>query len=67
MDPLLIAKRVLLLTQTNDWQRGPHGTMDIVLPWHKATPGSILGVLDNFSLDVAEMYWQHCLEQWTEA
>ena len=30
-------------------------------------PGSILGAPMNFYPDVAELYWRHCLEQWTEA
>ena len=30
-------------------------------------PGLILGFPKNFSLDVAEIYWLHCLEQWTVA
>ena len=34
---------------------------------HPAAPGLILGVPENFSLDAAEHYWWHCLEQWSEA
>ena len=29
--------------------------------------GLILGIPNSFSLDVAEFYWRHCLEQWKEA
>ena len=38
-----------------------------ILAWHPAAPGSILGIFKNFSLDVAEIYRRHDLEQWTEA
>ena len=31
-----------------------------------AAPGLILGVPKNFSLDVAEINWRQCLEQWTK-
>ena len=41
--------------------------MDGTLALHLAAPGLILGIPKNFSLDVAEIYWWHCLEQWTEA
>ena len=43
------------------WHRGSR------LPSHPATPGLILRVPTNFSLDVAEIYCQHCLEQLVEA
>ena len=38
--------------------------MDSALAAHPAALCSILGIPKNFSLDVAETYWQHCLEQW---
>ena len=43
--------------------------MDSVLALNPADPGSILGIPENFSLDVAEIYkqQQHYLVQWTEA
>ena len=33
----------------------------------QAALGSILSLHNNISLDVAETYRRHCLEQWTEA
>ena len=44
-----------------------HSTIDSVLPLHKVASGSILSIPKIFSLDDAEIYWQHCLERWTEA
>ena len=41
-------------------------TMDSVLPSHPVALGSILGILDNFSHDVAKIYCEHCLEQWLD-
>ena len=38
-----------------------------ILALHPAVQGSILGVTKTVSLDVAEIYWWHCLELWTEA
>ena len=38
-----------------------------ILASNPAAPGSILGIPKNFSLDVAESYCRHCLEQWSEA
>ena len=46
---------------------GPHSTIGSALALHPVAPGSILGIPKNFSLDVEEIYWQHCIEQWTEA
>ena len=43
-----------------------HSTMDSILALHQVAPGEILSISKNFSLDVAEIYWQHFLEQWTE-
>ena len=40
--------------------------MDSILISHPAAPGLILSIPKNFSLDVAEIYWHHCLEQWTQ-
>ena len=37
-----------------------------ILALHPAVLGSILGVTKNVSLDVAEIYWWHCLELWTD-
>ena len=42
---------------------GLHGTRIV----HPAALGLILGIPKNFSLDVAEIYWQHCSELWTES
>ena len=41
----------------------PLSTKDSILALLPAAPGMILGVPKNFSLDIAEIYWQHCLEQ----
>ena len=38
-----------------------------ILALHPEAQGSILGIPGNFSLDFADIYWHHCLEQWTEA
>ena len=38
-----------------------------ILAPHPAALGSILGIPEKFSTYVAEIYLQHCLEQWTEA
>ena len=38
-----------------------------LLASHPAAPGLIPGTPKNVSLDTAEIYRQHCLEQWTEA
>ena len=46
---------------------GLRSTMDSVLTSHPVALGLILSVPKNFCLDVAEIYWQHCLEKWTEA
>ena len=39
---------------------GPHSTIDSVLTWHPAAPGSILGIPEDFpleiSFDVAKIY-----------
>ena len=37
--------------------------MDIILALHPAAPGLIFSVPKNFSLDIAEIYWWHCLKQ----
>ena len=42
------------------------GRLHSILAPHPAAPSSILGIPNNFSLDVAEIYSQHCLEQQTE-
>ena len=34
---------------------------------HPAAPGLILGMPKNISLDIAEIYCQHYLEQWKDA
>ena len=41
--------------------------MDRVLASHPAALGSILGIPKIFSIDAAEIYRWHCLEQLTEA
>ena len=38
------------------WRRGR------ILAFHLAAPASILGIPKNFSLCVADTYWQRCLE-----
>ena len=38
-----------------------------ILALHPTALGLIASVLKNFSLDVAEIYCQHCSEQWTGA
>ena len=42
-------------------------TINSILAKFPAFRCSILRVLKNFSLDVAEIYRRHWLEQWTEA
>ena len=41
--------------------------MDSTLTLHPEALVSFLGILKNFSLDVVQIYWWHCLDQWTEA
>ena len=49
--------------------RGPHSTMDSVLPSHPAAPGSNPGVSEIFLrkiVDVTKVNRRHCcLEKWT--
>ena len=41
--------------------------MDSILASHPGALGLKLGVLKNFSFDFADIYLQHCLEQWPKA
>ena len=46
---------------------GGTSTIDSILALHPAALGLNLSIPKNFSLDVGEIYWRHCLEKWTEA
>ena len=54
------------LKSTTKWS-GASSNRASILAFHPAALGLVLAILNNFSLGVAEIYWWHCSEQWTEA
>ena len=54
--------RVALLGRLHSTEVASHPTLS-----RPAARGLILGIPMNISCDVADIYWQHCLEMWTEA
>ena len=58
-------------SQSKDMHSWPHNTMDSILTFHPAAPGSPPGIPNIFFqekiVDVADVNQQpYCLEQWTE-
>ena len=68
VEPLVLKK---IHDSKNEWvgtcfspSRSGRGSTEVA---YLHPTGLILGIPKNLSLDVAEIYWRHCLEQWTEA